>query len=139
MKSAIVYVPMSADIVHPGHVQILVEAQKHGKVVIGLLSDEAIKTKKGEYPIMNYDERREVVNQLRGVHRVIVQTSPDYRPNLLKIKPQFVVHGDDWSNDARKSVLDTIMAWDGKLIETDYNSRQTSSSSIKQRIVDRSM
>jgi phosphoenolpyruvate phosphomutase / 2-hydroxyethylphosphonate cytidylyltransferase len=89
MKQAIVYVPMSADIIHPGHIQVLQEAMKHGQVIIGLLSDNAIKAKKGNLPVMNYNERFIVVNHLKGVHKVIEQKTPDYRPNLLKNKADF--------------------------------------------------
>jgi phosphoenolpyruvate phosphomutase / 2-hydroxyethylphosphonate cytidylyltransferase len=136
MKQLVVYVPMSADIIHPGHIQHLKEAQKYGKVTVGLLSDDAIKEKKGKLPIMTYDERFEVVSHLNGVARVIQQESPEYELNLQKLKPNFVVHGNDWSDTARESILKTIAQWDGKLVETDYSSSSTSSTVIKRRILD---
>ncbi len=133
---SLVYVPMSADIIHPGHIQLLKEAQKYGKVTVGLLSDDAIKEKKGKLPVMTYGERLEVISHLSGVADVVQQESPNYRLNLQKLKPNFVVHGDDWSDTTRESVLKTIAQWDGKLVETDYSSRPTSSTVIKKRIID---
>jgi glycerol-3-phosphate cytidylyltransferase-like family protein len=85
---------------------------------------------------MTYDERFEVVNYLRGVTSVILQDTPDYRPNLMTLRPQFVVHGNDWSDEARQAVLEVIKDWDGKLIETDYFASPTSSTIIKKRVID---
>ncbi|HMI09611.1 MAG TPA: adenylyltransferase/cytidyltransferase family protein [Candidatus Saccharimonadales bacterium] len=139
MKLPVVYVPMSADIIHPGHIQLLKEALKYGDVIVGLLSDEAIKEKKGKWPVMVYDERFEVVSNLVGVRKVIQQDSPDYTPNLEELEPIFVVHGNDWPEEARQSVLITIKQWDGKLIEVDYSSSPTSSTIIKKRVIDQSV
>jgi phosphoenolpyruvate phosphomutase len=136
MKLPVVYVPMSADIIHPGHIQLLKEAQKYGEVTVGLLSDDAIQEKKGKLPIMTYDERLEVVSYLSGVTNVIQQKSPDYTQNLRVLKPNFVVHGDDWTDTARQSVLEMIEQWNGKLIETDYSASSTSSTIIKKRTID---
>lgn len=114
-----VYVPMCADVVHPGHLNILKEGAKHGSVVVGLLSDAAVATKK-RVPLMNYDQRYEVVSSIRWVDSVIPQETPDYRPNLRKLKPRYVIHGDDWSEKARESVTETIAEWGGTLIEIPY-------------------
>jgi len=138
MRLPVVYVPMSADIIHPGHIQLLKEAQRYGEVTVGLLSDDAIKKKKGKLPAMTYDERFEVVSYLSGVAHTIQQDSPDYIPNLQTLKPNFVIHGDDWSEETRQSVLMTIKQWGGKLVETDYSSCPTSSTIIKKRVIDRS-
>ena len=136
MKPLVVYMPMSADIIHPGHIQLLKEAEKYGEVIVGLLSDNAIEEKKGKRPIMTYDERLEVVNYLKGVSRVMLQDTPDYAPNLKALKPSFIVHGDDWSDESRESVLEVIKEWGGELIETDYSANPTSSTIIKQRVID---
>lgn len=117
--SNIVYVPMCADIVHGGHLNIIKEARKHGQVVVGLLTDEAIASKK-RLPLMNYNQRFEVVSNLKGVTKVIPQAMADYRPNLQKLKPSFVVHGNDWKAEARQQVVDSLNQWDGKLIEVEY-------------------
>ena len=98
---------------------IINAGQKLGDVTVGLLTDEAIATKK-RLPFMDFQQRFEVVSNIKGVDTVIPQNTPDYRPNLRKLKPDFVVHGDDWSIDAKQQVIDTISEWDGKLIELKY-------------------
>ena len=118
-----VYVGMSADIIHPGHLNILKEAQKLGRVVVGVLTDEAIASYK-RLPYLNYEQRSLVVKNLKGVDEVIPQTTLDYAPNLLKVKPDYVVHGDDWKTgvqkETRQRVIDTISAWGGKVIDVPY-------------------
>jgi phosphoenolpyruvate phosphomutase / 2-hydroxyethylphosphonate cytidylyltransferase len=118
-----VYVGMSADLVHPGHLNIIKEAKKLGEVTIGLLTDEAIASYK-RLPYMEYELRKEVVENIKGVNEVVPQTTLDYRPNLKKLKPDFVVHGDDWKegvqSQTRKQVIDTLEEWGGKLVEVPY-------------------
>lgn len=119
----IVYVGMSADIIHPGHLNILGEAAKLGEVVVGLLTDEAIALYK-RLPFMTFDERFAVVSALADVSRVIPQDTLDYVPNLNELKPDFVVHGDDWKEGVQKKtrqrVLDALDGWGGKLVEPAY-------------------
>lgn len=110
---------MCADIVHGGHLNIIKEGQKRGDVIVGLLTDEAIASKK-RLPFMDYEQRFEVVSNIKGVDKVVPQDTPDYRPNLRKLKPDFVVHGDDWRKEAKQQVVDTISKWGGKLIELKY-------------------
>jgi phosphoenolpyruvate mutase len=118
-----VYVGMSADLVHPGHLNIIKEASKLGDVTIGLLTDEAIASYK-RLPHMEYEQRKEVIENIKGVNEVVPQTELDYRPNLNKIKPDFVVHGDDWKegvqSKTRQQVIDTLKEWGGKLVEVPY-------------------
>lgn len=114
---------MSADLVHPGHLNIIKEAKKLGEVTIGLLTDEAIASYK-RLPHMEYELRKEVVENIKGVKEVIPQTTLDYRPNLNKMKPDFVVHGDDWKegvqSQTRQQVIDALKEWGGKLVEVPY-------------------
>lgn len=122
-KKKIVYIAMSADMLHPGHLNIIKEGQKFGEVIVGLLTDEAIASYK-RLPYMDYKQRLEVMKNIKGVDRVIPQATLDYRPNLLKLKPDYVVHGNDWRNgiqqQTRQQVIDTITDWGGVLIEPDY-------------------
>ena len=117
------YVGMSADIIHPGHLNILKEAQKLGDVIVGLLTDEAIASYK-RLPFMNYEERYVIVSAINYVTKVIPQKTLDYRPNLLSLKPDYVVHGDDWKEgvqaETRKTVLETLSEWGGELVEPKY-------------------
>ena len=118
-----VYVAMSADIIHPGHLNIIKEAAKLGDVTVGVLTDAAIASYK-RLPYMNYEQRAAVVAALKGVTRVIPQEQLDYIPNLLKLKPDFVVHGTDWREGVqaktRQGVIDTLAQWGGQLVEPEY-------------------
>lgn len=118
-----VYVAMSADIIHPGHLNIIMEAARLGEVTVGVLTDAAIASYK-RLPYMNYEQRAAVVAQLKGVARVIPQEQLDYIPNLKKLKPDFVVHGTDWRSGVqaktRQGVIDTLATWGGKLVEPEY-------------------
>jgi len=118
-----IYVGMSADLVHPGHINILKEAAKLGDITIGLLTDKAIASYK-RLPYMTYEQRKEVIENIKGVVEVIPQETLDYRPNLEKIRPNIVVHGDDWKegvqSKTRQQVIDTLAQWDGKLVEVSY-------------------
>lgn len=131
-KKKVVYVAMSADLVHPGHLNIIKEGAKLGEVVIGLLTDEAIASYK-RLPYMSYEQRKTVVESIKGVSRVIPQETLDYRPNLKKLKPDFVVHGDDWrmgvQRETRKQVVDMLKKWGGKLVEPEYT-RNISSTAL---------
>lgn len=118
-----VYVALSADLVHPGHLNIINEAQKHGRVIVGLLTDRAIASYK-RLPFLSYEQRKVVVENIKGVAEVIPQETLDYVPNLRKIKPDVVVHGDDWrtgvQKETRERVIQTLREWGGQLIEPKY-------------------
>ena len=118
-----VYVGMSADLVHPGHLNIINEAKKYGDVIIGLLTDEAIASYK-RLPFLSYEQRKIVIENIKGVKNVIPQKTLDYIPNLKKLKPDYVVHGDDWctgiQKETRERVVQTLNGWGGKLIEVPY-------------------
>jgi len=118
-----VYVGMSADIIHPGHLNIIKEAAKLGSLTLGLLTDKAIASYK-RLPYLDYEHRKSVVENIKGVDGVIPQETLDYRPNLKKIRPDFVVHGDDWKegvqSEVRQQVIDTLSEWGGKLVEVPY-------------------
>ena len=122
-KSKKVYIAMSADLIHQGHVNIIAEGCKLGKVIIGLLTDKAIASYK-RLPLIAFDERKLIVENLKGVEKVIPQTTLDYVPNLKKIKPDYVVHGDDWKTgiqrEVRQCVIDILAEWGGKLVEPKY-------------------
>ena len=90
-----VYVGMSADMIHHGHINIINEAAKLGEVTIGLLTDKAIASYK-RLPYLTYWEREAVIIGVKGVAKVVPQETLDYRPNLKALRPDIVVHGDDW-------------------------------------------
>lgn len=118
-----VYVAMSADLIHTGHLNIISVARKYGDVIVGLLTDGAIASYK-RLPYLSYEQRKTIVENIVGVTAVIPQETLDYVPNLIKIKPNYVVHGDDWrtgvQQETRKRVIDTLKTWGGELIEPAY-------------------
>ena len=118
-----VYIGMSADIIHPGHLNIIKQGVELGEVTIGLLTDRAIASYK-RLPYLNYHQRKEVIENIKGVKNVIEQDSLDYTKNLIKLKPDFVVHGDDWQEGVQKqtriNVITTLKEWNGELIDVPY-------------------
>ena len=136
-KNKIVYVGLSADILHEGHINILKTANKLGEVVVGLLTDKAIASYK-KIPHLSYKQREIVLKNIKFVKKVIPQDTLDYRPNLNLTKPQYVVHGDDWKSgiqkNTRSQVIKTLKKWGGKLVEPKYT-KNISSSQIKENII----
>ena len=124
-----IYIGMSADLLHPGHLNIINEGRKllnslgGGELIVGLLTDKAIASYK-RLPYMNWEQRRIVVENVKGVTSVIAQETLDYVPNLLKIKPDFVLHGDDWKTGVqaktRQRIVETMAQWGGKVIDIPY-------------------
>lgn len=125
-----VYVVMSTDIIHPGHLNILNEASKLGDVVVGVLTDEAIASYKRS-PLLNLHDRVALFKSMKNISDVVIQDSLDYTKNLTLYKPDFVVHGDDWREGAQKEirqqVMDTLAIWGGELIEIPYSTEYNSS------------
>ncbi|HJN13076.1 MAG TPA: phosphoenolpyruvate mutase [Pirellulaceae bacterium] len=115
-----VYIAMSADLVTPSHVNIIQEARKLGEVVIGLLTDSAVAGYQ-RLPYMPYEQRKVVMENMVGVKKVVPQETLDHVPNLLKIKPDYVFHRDDWNTgvlrETRQRVVDTLKQWGGELVE----------------------
>ena len=122
-KEKIVYIGMSADLIHQGHLNIIHEGLKLGEVTIGLLTDEAIAGYK-RLPLIAFNERKLIVENLKGVEKVIPQNTLDYVPNLKELKPDFVIHGDDWKTgvqkEVRQRVIDALAEWGGELVEPNY-------------------
>ena len=135
-KTNIVYVGLSADILHEGHINILKIASSYGDVVVGLLTDEAIASYKN-IPYLNFKQRKVVLENLRYVKKVIPQKTLDYVDNLNIVRPNYVVHGDDWKTGIQKKTRDRVLKalkkWSGKLIEPKYT-KNISSTIIKNKI-----
>lgn len=123
-KKKIAYVGMCADIIHNGHINIIAEARKLGDVIVGLLTDEAVASYK-RVPLLNFEKRKLIIENIIGVSKVVPQETLDYVPNLKLIKPDYVVHGDDWQTGVQRTtrdrVLEVLKEWGGKLVELDYN------------------
>jgi len=119
-----VYVTLAIDFLHKGHLKILKIANKYGDVIVGLLTDKAI-IKYKPLPNLDYKSREILIKNIKYVKKVIPQDSEDYTYNLNLIKPDYLVHGDDWNYDNRKSIrtkaIKTLKKWSGKLIEPKYS------------------
>ena len=120
----IVYMAFSTDIIHGGHLKIIERASKLGKLVIGVLSDEAVASYK-RYPLVSCEERMKLFQGIKGVDRVVEQKEFSYRNILDEIKPDIVVHGDNWQNGFLQSVRAEVMEWvtthGARLIEFPYS------------------
>ncbi|WP_417458118.1 phosphoenolpyruvate mutase [Kordiimonas sp.] len=118
-----VYMGMSADLLHPGHVNIIKKAAELGELTIGLLTDSAIASYK-RLPFLTFEQRKSVVENIKGVVRVVPQETLNYEPNLRTYKPDIVVHGDDWKTGVQKKtrarVIEVLAEWGGKLVEFPY-------------------
>ena len=118
-----VYVGMAADLLHPGHINIIKEAAALGQVTVGVLTDKAIASYK-RLPYLTYEQRCSIMENMKGVAAVVPQDTLDYRPNLIDLRPDYVVHGDDWKtgvqSTTRKQVIRTLSEWDGELVEIPY-------------------
>ena len=124
-KDKIVYMCMSTDIIHGGHIKIINEAKKLGKLIIGVLSDEAVMEYK-KFPLVPFEERKILYENIDGIYKVVEQKTLLYEENILKYKPDYVVHGDNWQDGYQKSirenVIKTLDTYGGKLIEFPYSS-----------------
>ena len=122
-----VYLCFSTDIIHGGHIAIIQRAAKLGKLLIGLMTDEAVATYK-RFPILSYEERRKIIENIKGVSEIVEQTTLSYVPNLLKYKPDIVVHGDEWKEGiqapVRQEVIETLKTYGGQLIEFPYSDNE---------------
>lgn len=134
MYNNVTYCGMCADLIHIGHINIINEAQKLGlPLMIGLLTDEAICSYKNP-PLITFEQRELIIKHIKGVDQVVPQNTLDYTENLLKYKPKYVVHGDDWltgiQKQTRDSVYSTLETYGGTIIDVPYT-KDISSSKIK--------
>lgn len=129
-----VYIGMSADIIHPGHLNIISKGAELGEVTVGVLTDQAIASYK-RLPYLNFEQRKLIIENIKNVKHVISQDSLDYTENLLKIKPDYVVHGDDWKEGVqrttRQTVIDTLKNWGGKVVDVPYTKGVSSTKFIE--------
>lgn len=123
-----VYIVMSTDIIHNGHIKIISSAAELGELTVGVMTDEAVSQYK-RFPLVPCEERMQIISNIKGVSKVVKQESIDYTDNLLKYKPDIVVHGDDWKTgpqqNIRQKVIDTLVSYGGRLVEFPYTSDAT--------------
>ena len=135
-KKPIVYCAMSGDIIHHGHINILKIANSYGYVVLGILTNKAISEYK-DTPVTTFRHRKLVFESVKYVNKIIPQRTHDYTYNLKKLKPKYVIHGNDWKKGSQKSVrkkvINVLKLWNGRLIEPKYT-KKISSTILKNKI-----
>jgi len=131
-----VYLGMIGDIMHPGLINIINEGAKYGDVMIGLFTDKAIATHK-RLPYLTYEQRKNVIENIKGVSSIVPQDEWSYVPNLLKYKPDYIIHGDDWQMGPDKYIRDEVFKvmekLGGEVIEIPYT-KGISASALKDEI-----
>ena len=131
-----VYLGMIGDIMHPGLINIINEAAKYGDVMIGLYTDKAIATHK-RLPYLTYEQRKKVIECIKGVSTIVPQDDWSYVPNLVKYKPDYIIHGDDWQYNSQKYIRDEVIkvmeSLGGQVIEIPYT-KGISASGLKETI-----
>ena len=122
-----VYICFSTDVIHGGHINIIEKAAQLGAVTVGILSDEAIASYK-RFPILNFEERKTIISNIKGIEKVVVQNSLNYAENLRKYKPDIVVHGDDWTEGFQKPIREEVISilkeYGGELVEFPYSDKE---------------
>lgn len=118
-----IYIGMTIDVLHHGHINIIQTARAYGEVIIGLVTDRAVADHK-RLPLLNYEQRKQIVENITGVSCVVPQDEWDYAPNLRAHKPDYMIHGDDWLEGPlapyREKALEALREYGGQLIEIPY-------------------
>ena len=122
-KEKTVYVGITGDMIHPGIINIIQQGAKYGRLIVGLLTNSAIATHK-RIPYLTYEQRKKVLENIKGVSEVVPQEDWSYVPNLEKLKPDYIIHGDDWKTNylknIRAEVYDVMKKLGGEVIEIPY-------------------
>ena len=120
-----VYMSMSTDVIHGGHIKIISEAATLGELTVGVLTDEMVASYK-RFPLLSYEERVKIIENIKGVAHVVPQNTLSYRENLESLHPTYLVHGDDWQTGfqkpIREEVIEVLKSYGGELKEFPYSS-----------------
>lgn len=127
IENRTVYMCFSTDVIHSGHIAIIRKAEKLGKLIIGVLSDEAVVSYK-RFPLLPFEERKAMFENIAGVYKVVEQKTLSYKENLEKFQPTYVVHGDDWVSGFQKPTRDEVCSilasYGGQLVEYPYSNEK---------------
>jgi len=119
-----VYLAFASDFIHAGHIRLIQEAAKLGELIVGVLSDKAVASYR-RFPLLPFEKRKEILGAFKGVSKVVCQDSPSFKEILLSLKPDIVVHGDNWRMGSllplRYECLDVLNSYGGRLIEFPYS------------------
>ena len=134
MAEKTVYVGITGDIIHPGIINIIQQGAKYGRLIVGLLTNSAIINHK-RLPYLSYEQRKNVIENIKGVSEVIPQEDWSYVPNLKKLKPNYIIHGDDWKDnylkEIREETIEYMKSIGSEVIEIPYTKGITSSDIFK--------
>jgi len=126
IENKTVYMSFSTDMVHSGHIEIIKKATQLGRLTIGVLTDEAVMSYK-HFPLLPFEERKAMFENIKGVEKVVAQTTLSYKENLELLKPDYVVHGDDWQTGLQKPIRDEVCSvlasYGGRLVEYPYSKK----------------
>ena len=118
-----VYACFCTDVIHEGHLNIINNAKKYGKVIVGVLSDKAM-IRFNKFPLISFEERMKLLQNVAGVDQVVVQNEIMYDEVFENIKPNYIIHGDNWKTGAqiaiRNNVISLLKKYGGELIEIPY-------------------
>lgn len=132
-----IFIPMCADFLHHGHINILLKAKKYGKVIVGLITDKGIVSYKKKRPFIKYKDRKKILEQIKLIDKIIPMHGLFYSKFAKKYKFDFFIHGDDWKSgpiaSERKKLKQVMKEWNGVIIETKYT-KGISSSTIKKKL-----
>lgn len=119
----IVYTCFCTDVIHEGHINILTEAKKYGKLIVGILSDSAM-IRYNRFPTVDFAERVRIVEELGIADKIITQDDIMYDKVVAEIHPDYVIHGDNWKNGPEKAIRDNaeklLEAYGGSIIDVPY-------------------
>jgi phosphoenolpyruvate phosphomutase len=125
---------MAIDFFHHGHINILVKAKKYGNVIVGLMTDDGIKSYKRKKPIISFKNRLKILKHINLVSYVLPLPGLKYVNYAKKFKFDFFGHGSDWKknvqSDQRKKLIKIMKTWGGKVVDIPYT-ENISSSKIK--------
>ena len=134
MKKKTSYIALTIDVLHHGHINLIKKASKNCNLIVGLLTDKAV-VKKKRIPALDFKNRKKILENIKGVHKVIPQTEWDYSKNIKYLKPDFFFHGDDWNltneNSLKKNALKALKSYGGKLIEIEHTKNVSSTEILK--------
>lgn len=123
VEERIVYASFSTDVIHSGHIALIKKARRLGKLIVGIISDDVVASYK-RYPLLPFEERKALFENIVGVEKVVEQKTLSYRANIEEYKPAIVVHGDDWKEGFQKPIRDEVVEllsqYGGKLVEFPY-------------------
>ena len=118
-----VYTCFCTDVIHEGHLNIIKEARKYGDVIVGVLSDEAM-VRYNRFPVVSFEERVQMVTEIEGVRDVVIQKDIMYDQIIKKLKPDYVIHGDNWKTGPMKAIRDNVISalkeYGGEIIDVPY-------------------